>query len=123
MAEAKPAVRYERTDIRASAIVIAAALIAAGVVFAASAAWLVAERSGTDPGAPNSASGMAIDGVRLQTAAPADLAAFQREKNERLESYGWVDARAGRVHIPVERAMQLMVERRAAAVPAKKGRQ
>ncbi len=29
---------------------------------------------------------------------------------ERLGSYGWVDRRAGVVHIPIERAMQLVAE-------------
>jgi hypothetical protein len=59
--------------------------------------------------------------------APTDVEKFPQprlEKNERLEitdfrlqeertlnSYGWVDERAGIVHIPIERAMRLIAER------------
>jgi hypothetical protein len=59
--------------------------------------------------------------------APRDIDKFPQprlEKNERLEitdfrlqeertlnSYGWVDEKVGVVHIPIERAMQLIVER------------
>ncbi|MEF3274170.1 MAG: hypothetical protein K6356_07175 [Chloroflexus sp.] len=32
------------------------------------------------------------------------------EATERLESYGWVNERAGRAHIPIERAMELLLE-------------
>ena len=32
------------------------------------------------------------------------------EDNE-LYSYGWVDEKAGTVHIPIDRAMELLVER------------
>jgi hypothetical protein len=59
--------------------------------------------------------------------APEDISKFPQprlEKNERLEindfrlqeektlnSYGWVDEKAGVVHIPIERAIQLVVQR------------
>ncbi|WP_322496722.1 hypothetical protein [Chloroflexus sp.] len=32
------------------------------------------------------------------------------EATERLESYGWVNERAGKAHIPIERAMELLLE-------------
>ncbi len=34
--------------------------------------------------------------------------AEQRAKESRLHSYGWVDPKAGSVHIPIERAMELV---------------
>lgn len=62
-----------------------------------------------------------------RVAAPGDIEKFPQprlEKNERLEitdfrlqeerslnSYGWLDEKAGVVHIPIERAMRLIVER------------
>lgn len=62
-----------------------------------------------------------------RTVAPEDISKFPQprlEKNERLEindfrlqeektlnSYGWVDEKAGVVHIPIERAMQLVAQR------------
>jgi hypothetical protein len=50
-------------------------------------------------------------GPRLQTNAPQDLRAYQQAEEELLSSYGWVDQQSGRVHIPIQRAMQLLVER------------
>jgi len=50
-------------------------------------------------------------GPRLQTEAPRDLAAYQTAEDELLRSYGWMDAAHGRVHIPIDRAMQLLAER------------
>ncbi len=48
---------------------------------------------------------------RLQTDAPADLQELRMREDAALESYGWVDREKGVVHIPVERAMELLVER------------
>lgn len=46
---------------------------------------------------------------------PADrLTALRAAAEQRLHSYGWVDRQAGVVHIPIERAMQLIVRRDAA---------
>ena len=42
----------------------------------------------------------------LQINAPADLAAHRAAEQRALTSYGWVDRRAGVVHIPIDRAMQ-----------------
>jgi hypothetical protein len=33
------------------------------------------------------------------------------QETEKLETYGWINRRAGTVHIPIERAMELTVER------------
>ena len=41
-----------------------------------------------------------VDGTRIEEAA-----------NAQLEGYGWVNKRAGTAHIPIERAMELLVER------------
>lgn len=48
----------------------------------------------------------------LLQAAPAQaLQEFQAAEEARLNSYGWVDPDAGLVRIPIQRAMQLLVER------------
>jgi hypothetical protein len=45
----------------------------------------------------------------LLTSNPSDeRAAFEREKRRILESYGWVDPNARIVHVPIERAMQML---------------
>lgn len=51
------------------------------------------------PPAPRLEQNPRIDGDRIIT-----------EAKERLESYGWVNERAGRAHIPIERAMELLIE-------------
>ena len=40
-----------------------------------------------------------------------ELNDFRRQEEKQLNSYGWVDQKAGVVHVPIERAMQLMAER------------
>jgi hypothetical protein len=48
---------------------------------------------------------------QLQPSNNADLLAMYAEHDELLGSYGWVNQAQGQVHIPVERAMELIVER------------
>ena len=48
---------------------------------------------------------------RLQTDPRDDLANLRRSEEQLLTSYGWVDRNAGIVHIPIDRAMKLIVER------------
>jgi hypothetical protein len=47
---------------------------------------------------------------RLQVSPPADLQAFRAREEGELNSYGWVDKSAGIVHIPIEWAIELIVE-------------
>ncbi len=48
---------------------------------------------------------------RLEEDERTELKDFRLREEERLNSYGWVDEKAGTVHIPIDRAMQLVVER------------
>ena len=45
---------------------------------------------------------------RLQSDPRGDLAALRAREAAQLEGYGWIDKQAGRVHIPVDRAMALV---------------
>ena len=47
----------------------------------------------------------------LQTRPVQDFEAFRAREEGVLESYGWVDQKAGIVRIPIEEAMRLLVER------------
>jgi hypothetical protein len=47
----------------------------------------------------------------LQPAAQEDLQSFRAKENEILQSYGWVDQNAGVVRIPIDRAMDLLLQR------------
>lgn len=50
-------------------------------------------------------------GPLLQQDADAEGDAYVIAETEKLETYGWVDEAAGQVHIPIERAMELTLER------------
>jgi hypothetical protein len=54
---------------------------------------------------------------RLETDERNELAEPRTEEEEHLNSYGWVDQPAGVVHIPIERAIQLVAERGLAVRP------
>jgi hypothetical protein len=47
---------------------------------------------------------------RLQTKPREDLKQQRAEEDAILNSYGWVDANGGVVHIPIEQAMKLTLE-------------
>ncbi len=55
---------------------------------------------------------------RLQTDPRKDLQQLHAEEDAVLGSYGWVDRRAGVVRIPIERAMELLVQHGLPARPA-----
>jgi hypothetical protein len=48
---------------------------------------------------------------RLQQFPRNELYTFRNEERDRLETYGWENKAAGTVHIPIEEAMKLTVER------------
>jgi len=54
---------------------------------------------------------------RLQTETSLDLIAHRERERELTTRYAWVDREAGVVRIPIERAMQLVLER---GLPARK---
>lgn len=50
-------------------------------------------------------------GPRLQVNAQEDLHDYLQEQQQTLDSYGWVDQGAGVVRIPIDRAMDMVLER------------
>ena len=48
---------------------------------------------------------------RLQISPALDLENLLTRQRQRLNRYGWVDQPRGIVHIPIERAMELLVQR------------
>ncbi len=47
----------------------------------------------------------------LQESPEADMRAWRAKEEARLRSYGWISKEAGVVHIPIEEAMRLTLER------------
>jgi len=50
-------------------------------------------------------------GPRLQTSPGRDLQELLRAEDAQLQSYGWVDRALGIVRMPIDRAMERVVER------------
>jgi hypothetical protein len=48
---------------------------------------------------------------RLQRKPPSDLAKFKEAELRRLNEYGWVNREAGIAHIPIDRAIEIVVSR------------
>ncbi len=55
---------------------------------------------------------------RLQVSPPRDLAAFRAREDQELQAYGWVNRSSGIVRIPVERAIELVLQE---GLPVRKG--
>lgn len=55
---------------------------------------------------------------QIQPSPTNDLREFRRRQNEQLTGYAWVDQAKGLVHVPIERAMQLVIARGPAALDA-----
>ena len=47
---------------------------------------------------------------RLQPSPPVDMSVFYAEEMRQLNGVGWQDKAAGRVHIPIDQAMQLIAK-------------
>jgi|SRR5205085_3137072 len=48
---------------------------------------------------------------RLESNERLEIKDFRLQEENRLHSYGWVDQQGGVVHIPIDRAMQLLAQR------------
>jgi hypothetical protein len=59
------------------------------------------------PGYPQTA----FPNPRLETDERGQLNGILTEEEDRLYTYGWVDEKAGTIHIPIDRAMDLLVQR------------
>lgn len=113
---------FETTDVRALRVLAFAAAVTVGLVLSfAFVAWLL-HVSNPEPSKGRSE---IKEGVRLEVDPVSERRRLQEKATARLAGYGWIDAPAGRAHIPIERAMALLAERGwpdAAAAAQKEGR-
>ena len=124
MAEA----RYEPKDVNVRTVVKAAVGLGALSLFGAAVSLGVFLLYGriyraNDPAAAPLAPGPGRQPPmpRLQAAPPVDLEQLRAQQLQRLASYGWTDRASGAVHIPIEEAMKLYVQRAAGAAAAPAG--
>jgi hypothetical protein len=114
-----PNVHHESSDINVRGVLVfCGALIAAGIVIHA-AVWLLFvvfnARAAKQP-APDFPLAIQQENrlppePRLQTNPRQDLRDLRAQEDTVLQSYGWVDKSAGIVRVPIDRAMELTVQR------------
>ena len=110
---------YEKTDVHIRPILWAAGILVVSAVVVHVLMWVMfdyyrdvnerrdarkslVETAGEPPPEP-----------RLEINPTANFEEYARRQRELLSSYGWVSREQGRVRIPIERAMELVVEREA----------
>lgn len=85
---------------------VAAALLASGLFGSLERAEQARQRAPH----PMAERGEPAPGPQLLANPARALAQYQREQRERVESYAWIDADAGVVRLPLERALELVLE-------------
>jgi hypothetical protein len=108
---------YETTDVNLRAVLRLAIGIVIGAVVVHVALWFLlrmlevrAERR--DPTlAPLTVRQAQPPPPRLQSAPSHDYRAFRAAEDQTLATYGWVDREEGLVRVPIEQAIELLVER------------
>lgn len=110
---------HEKRDVTIRPIALAGAGLAVIVIVSAALMWLLfnvlAEREARHSPKPNplaqSFGRQAPPEPRLQVDPRKDLTQMREEEEATLHSYGWVDRKAGVVRIPIERALELTLQR------------
>jgi hypothetical protein len=92
----------------AAGLVGVALVVHVALYFELEGMWGLRRRALPPPSPVASALPEAPPEPRLQTAPAADLRALRAAEDAELHGYGWVDRQAGVVHIPIERAMELV---------------
>ncbi len=116
MAEHREGRGYEGLDLKIRPLVIFGVSLVLAIILASLVGWglvrfLTSQRTWAPP--PPSPVSMPAGpaGPRLQTNAPRDLREFREGEDAVQNSYGWVNRQAGRVRIPIEQAIRLVLER------------
>jgi hypothetical protein len=117
-----PVAGHERRDVSVATVVKWGAGVFGLVLFTVAAMWLMLqqlqarEERQSAPASPLADYGpQEPPQPRLQTDARGDLEALRASEEKQLESYGWIDRDAGTVHIPIDRAMEMLAQRRGGA--------
>jgi hypothetical protein len=108
--------RYERRDVDSVSMLLLVFLLLVGLALTeliAAGGLEFLKRSISAPGATrvSAPATTQFPEPRLQISSRADLKQFQARDEARLHSYGWVDRKAGTVRIPVDRAIELLLQR------------
>jgi hypothetical protein len=114
-----PAVHHETSDVNVRGVLaFCGGLLAAGIVIHVAVWLLFLVFNAREARQPAPEFPLAIQQEnrlppepRLQTNPRQDLRDLRAQEDAVLHSYGWVDRNAGVVRVPIERAMELTVQR------------
>jgi len=115
--DAQPPAAYETSDVNIRAVLGFALGIAIGAVIVAVGLWILlsslrAEAQRSQPAlSPLAGTPPSPPAPRLQSAPTRDYQELRKQEDELLHSSGWIDREHNIVRIPIERAMELIVER------------
>lgn len=107
---------YEKRDVNTRAIAYSVAVLFALVVASLfTMRWLFDYFSATQTLGPSASPFTDVRQLppepRLQVQPVEDLNRLRENQEEMLSSYGWADRTTGKVRIPIDRAMDLILER------------
>ena len=113
--ELRGAAKHETVDANVRSLVrwgigvfalLASGLVISVVVFR----YFVTHQGLGPPASPFSESRTLPPAPVLQVTPAADLRGYLSQENQTLDTYGWVDEKAGIVRIPIDRAMELLLK-------------
>jgi hypothetical protein len=108
---------YEKTDASPRGLIYFAAVIAAILAITASLLlWLFkhyqrTETAGSFVARPFEAVEAVPPPPRIQPNPAADMRTYAESEEKLLNTYGWIDRQNGIVRLPIDRAMELLLER------------
>jgi hypothetical protein len=123
--QAGPAAGHELSDLSPRNISFFGIGLAALIVFALIAiyglmVWLRASAGRrAEPPSPLSIAPQPIPGPQLLVQPGTAMKTMRQQESARLKSYGWIDQENGIVHIPIERAIEMLAEK---GLPTRPGR-
>ncbi|WP_148863665.1 hypothetical protein [Marinobacter fonticola] len=112
MAEIDPRPPGHEDDISNVGPLVTAMLVTLGVIVACVFLVWWGFQAWQTPAEPTPFGDRPLSGrPQLQADPPKDLAVLEAQAQKRLQTVGWVDREAGVVHIPIDEAMALLLER------------
>jgi hypothetical protein len=119
-------VGHERSDLSPKrislfAVGLAVLIIVALLVCYGLMLWLLrSEARRAEPPSRFAVTPAPMAGPQLAIEPGRALKAMRHQEQSRLTSYGWIDQEKGTVHIPIERAMEILAEK---GLPARQNKQ
>jgi hypothetical protein len=114
---------YETRDANVRGVFGFLVALTLGMVFTLLLCWglfkyLSTQPTGPEPASPFASTRQLPTGPQLQVNPREDLLRFREQQLKSLEWYQWVDRSRGTVRVPIERAMDQLVEKGLPVAPA-----